>query len=386
MSIVVKNLNGDSSFLLTFTPGIAPLTASAARFPGAFTILISHHTSQPCVSAITELRHQPNLIIISQDKADHCHQETLCQLPPESPIPIVASPAAAKKIKSWKHFDPFRIHEFKKYDPKKADTLFSVRIPAYSPTAAPGKVTLAFLPAKSDLTGLHNAIGITYRPPGTVVAARTGNFVHLPLIPPSAPLPMRPSTSDSSQDFNARQPSSRMSMMSAASDMTSDLRSYSSASRASRQTVHRTSEKTLSVIYTPHGVAYPVVAPYAAHLESQGALPLTALFHSMTREENPWYLGGVVAAGAPGGMELARKLETRYWISAHDEDKDNRGLATTKIKTVRYNVQETRRMLEEAERKEREARQAGADESVKAPCRTEVIALETGEEARIRAW
>jgi hypothetical protein len=126
MSLTVKSLNGDTAFLLTFSPPVAPLS-SPGLFPGSFTILIdpwlvgpsiilnsifsiSHQKAQPCISHLKELEYEPDLILISQDKPDHCHEETLRQLPPDCESTILATPPAAKKIRSWKHYRPELVH------------------------------------------------------------------------------------------------------------------------------------------------------------------------------------------------------------------------------------------------------------------------------------
>ena len=67
-------------------------------------------------------------------------------------------------------------------------------------------------------------------------------------------------------------------------------------------------EKTLSVIYSPHGVSYDVIRPYASsYLVSESALPLTALLHSFDCVENPWWLGGNISAGSPGGTDCTTR-------------------------------------------------------------------------------
>ena len=125
---------------------------------------------------------------------------------------------------------------------------------------------------------------------------------------------------------------------------------YRIKSRADSATSHssgRKQEKTISIIYTPHGVNYKsVVEPYAhAHLLPRNALPLTALFHSVNVEQNPWFMGGVVAAGAPGGLPIAQQLRAQHWIGAHDEDKNNRGMATVWIKSKQYTIKDLQDML-----------------------------------------
>ena len=59
-------------------------------------------------------------------------------------------------------------------------------------------------------------------------------------------------------------------------------------------------------------------------------------------------MGGNLAAGLPGGVEIAKNLMARCWISAHDEDKDNSGLSVMSVKTRKYKIEEVRDMLREA--------------------------------------
>ena len=61
--------------------------------------------------------------------------------------------------------------------------------------------------------------------------------------------------------------------------------------------------------------------------------------------QNPWWLGGNINAGLPGGVEIAQNLMAKYWISAHDEDKENSGLAVKKVTTRKYSAEQVREML-----------------------------------------
>lgn len=56
-------------------------------------------------------------------------------------------------------------------------------------------------------------------------------------------------------------------------------------------------------------------------------------------------MGGNVAAGLPGGVEIAQNLMARCWVSAHDEDKDNSGLSVMQVKTRKYNTEEVIEMV-----------------------------------------
>ena len=203
MSLTVKHLNGDTTFLLTFSPNPKlPPTPSSIHYqqpPGTFSILVdpwitgpstmwhpkfilSRHTSP---SSIQNLSHnpEPHVVLISQDKPDHCHEATLRQLDPTSPVTtILAEPAAAKRIRGFKFFDPARVHSLRVYSERKPDSVIRFFIPSILPGGSPGEATISFIPAKMDVSGVHNAIGITYRPPSSAY------------IPPRPFTPMSPNT------------------------------------------------------------------------------------------------------------------------------------------------------------------------------------------------
>lgn len=56
-------------------------------------------------------------------------------------------------------------------------------------------------------------------------------------------------------------------------------------------------------------------------------------------------MGGNVNAGLPGGIEIAKNLMAKCWISAHDEDKENSGLAVMKVTMRKYTKEEVREMV-----------------------------------------
>lgn len=359
MSLTIKSLNGDTSFLLIFSPPIAPLS-SPGLFPGSFTILldpwlsgpsvilnsifsISEQKHRPCISHLKELDLEPDLILISQHKPDHCHEETLRQLPKDCESTILATPAAVKKIQSWNHFRPELVHALPKYEVGNGRSIYRIVLPPPTPRGTCGEVTVSWLPAKRDLTALHHAIGITYRPPCTVLSTLSpGHYLDLPMSPPLSP----------------------------GSPMT-----IAASPRTIVPSPNNDREKTLSVIYSPHGVSFETIRPYAtSHLVSESALPLTALMHSFDCVENPWWLGGNISTGSPGGFEIARNLYARSWISAHDADKDNRGWAVKQTRIGQYAVEEVKKMLLD-----------GRDSKQRKPIRTQVISLAPGQEHRIEA-
>jgi hypothetical protein len=120
-------------------------------------------------------------------------------------------------------------------------------------------------------------------------------------------------------------------------------------------------------------VSFETIRPYAtSHLVSESALPLTALLHSFDCVENPWWLGGNISTGSPGGLEIARSLYARAWISAHDADKDNRGWAVKQTRIGQFAVNEVIGMLDECNNGKN-----------RKPSRTDVVSLASGEEHRI---
>lgn len=358
MSLTIKSLNGDTSFLLIFNPPVAPLS-SPGLFPGSFTILvdpwisgpsiighsifsISHQKSQPCISHLKELELEPDVILISQHKPDHCHEETLRQLPKDCESTVLATPAAVKRIQSWNHFRPDFVHALPKYTEGDGRSIYRIILPPPTPRGTCGEVTISWLPAKRDVTALHHAIGITYRPPCTVLSMlNPGRYLDLPMSPPASP----------------------------GSPMT-----IASSPRTIVPSPYNDREKTLSVIYSPHGVSYETIKPYAtSHLVSESALPLTALLHSLDCVENPWWLGGNISTGSPGGFEIARSLYAKAWISAHDADKDNRGWAVKQTRIGQFAVDEVKRMLDESH-----------DGKQRKPTLTDVVSLAPGQEHRVK--
>ncbi|QSZ35367.1 hypothetical protein DSL72_008237 [Monilinia vaccinii-corymbosi] len=348
MSLTVKHLNNDASFLLTFEP-ISPFPPSPGRPSNTFTILldpwlsgpskifhprfsISHLKTPSCISSLQELS-EPDLVVISQNKTDHCHEATLRQLSPSGgKTLILAEPGAAKTIKRWKCFDASKVIPLKRWrDPHlhPTDNLLRIPVPPITHNGMPGEVTMAFLTQKKDLTGLHNAIGITYRPP----THSTSLFDPPHATPPSSP------------------------------------RSFTS-------TFSSQTDRALSVIFSPHGCTYQTIAPYAtSHLVSQAALPLTSLLHPFDRISNPWYLGGNIISGFPGGVAIAQNLCARTWISAHDGDKTSTGFATWSIRSRKWEREEVASVVSPRREGFREKRGMGMG--------TEVLVLGSGEGVRL---
>ncbi|KIW02760.1 hypothetical protein, variant [Verruconis gallopava] len=293
MALHIKALNNDTSFLLTFIPSICPAEQKFPEtFPGAFTILIDpivplkiddvDPKPSSCISSLNDIA-EPDAILISQTLPDHCHEESLCQLSPHIQSMIVGEPNAIKKVKRWKHFDLGNMYALRRYKNGRKDTLFRVELPPPSPLAG----------------SVHNAIGITYREPGSVLSR--------------------------SRAMTGAPPSSRASSAKPMSSISSDMTFATTAAS--------NPEPTLSVLYSPYGVSFDVVQPWIlGHLVPESALPLVAMLHSTTVVDAPWYSGGNISTGYPGGFELARRLMPTTWIAANDR---HNVLSATAKKVVR---------------------------------------------------
>ena len=475
MSVTVRHLNADATFLLIFSPEPNPLPSDLKSANGAYSILIDPWlvgssvvtapwfaiTRRNVPSAINHLSEieEPDVVVVSQNKPDHCHKETLLQLRPEGKTEIAAEPGAAKAIRSWNHFDPHKVHGLHKYDPRQrfGHTL-RLHIPALSPSGDPGEVKISFIPAKNYMTGLHNAFGITYQPAtrtktiatvSTIDLPRTTKYFHMPMspatLPPSSPpqlfspglprpmsfevararahtvghrprlsrasntassefLPlgeqisvqrhrssdglginfMQASGAEESTETLIAEPTAQVvpfdfetglapfplsnSLPTPPESPTAKHQATSFHCRKLSVPSHQKSlssvssnpclspitparPKALSVIYAPHGLPFADLEPYIkTHLvRLPGALPLTLLLHAFDHAQNPWYLGGNIMTGATGGVQIARAVMARCWLSAHDEPKDDRGFSVKQLKVRRRGADEVRKSLWEGE-------------------------------------
>ncbi|KAF4877669.1 hypothetical protein K4K49_003355 [Colletotrichum sp. SAR 10_70] len=353
MALTVKQLNADASFLLTFepivpesTPGISPRPFRILMDPwitGPSTIFHSilsttTHKESPCVCSLEHLP-EPDLVIISQHKSDHCNEATLRQLPPSGTRTLIlAEPAAAKVIRGWKYFDKNKVHTIPRWeDPQTTgkQAVIRVKVPPFTPGGESGEVSVAFIPQRRDFKGLHAAIGITYRPPPT-----WPRFTHL-LTPPRTPVSqpqgtqLSPSPIPGAARSKAEPAYISLPTPPETPSSTQSLHSINSATSTPPPTDAR--DRAVSVIFSPHGISYRCLHQYAAsHLAAEAALPLTALLHCFDTVSNPWWLGGNISAGMPAGQETASALGAKAWVSTHDGDKDVRGLVTRMLKTRKY--------------------------------------------------
>lgn len=126
-------------------------------------------------------------------------------------------------------------------------------------------------------------------------------------------------------------------------------------------------------MYSPHGISYDLIQPYASsHLVAEAALPLNALIHSFDRVENPWYLGGNISAGSPGGLPIARSLYAQTWISAHDAEKNNRGLSVMQTRIGKFAAEKIETMFNQSR-----------EDKARSLTPTRLITLGAGEECQL---
>jgi hypothetical protein len=354
MSLSVQQLNSDCTFLFAFSPALTTPDHHPDHFAGTFNILIdpwlaghasvlhplfhfTKHTDKPHISSLADLKQKLDLIIISQDKPDHCHRETLCTLPKDQHVNILTTPAAAKKIKSWKYFAEDLIHVIPAYNQKRdKESTFIIRIPADASSGCEGEITITHLPpTRMDLTKVHNGIAITYRPPGTILP---------------------------------------------------NLRQQQSQPATDQYETPTPTTPTLSILFTPHGLPPTTLHPWlTTHLlpritnTTDSNTPqkptLTLLLHSLSHDRNPTCLGGTVVHGAPGGLALLHSLKSLspapftvgHWIGAHDGPVERGGWSTWWLESRSYGVQETQMWVDEEGFEETRVAALGVGGGLKVP-------------------
>ena len=319
----VTYLNADTSSLLSFSSAASGLSPSDARrkqvtividpwLRGSTTILCplfykSTHSVQPTVSSLSDID-EPSIVLITHDKPDHCHKETLTTLSPNVRSVILAVPSAAKLIRSWNHFKAENVLTLPKFDSASDFCVYRHAVPSTSSSGCAGELTIAYIAPDRDISGLRVAIGITYRPPKEFSQHKADN----------GSMAYQLGSTDHSLASQNELPQAE------------DI------------------DKTLSVLYSPHGLPYKILKPYVeSYLAANAALPLSLLMHCFRIIRNPFYLGGLITTGAIGGSEIAKKTRARYWVSVHDEEKNDRGFSISESQITQYSVEEVQRLIHE---------------------------------------
>ncbi|KAF2400014.1 hypothetical protein EJ06DRAFT_557089, partial [Trichodelitschia bisporula] len=93
----------------------------------------------------------------------------------------------------------------------------------------------------------------------------------------------------------------------------------------------------ISILYSPHGLPAASIEPWAKHVLRGERV--TVLFHSLSVVDTPWWMGGNVARGVEGGLEVARVVRPRVWVAAHEGRKHAGGLMARVGGVVRRGVE-----------------------------------------------
>ncbi|OAA42674.1 hypothetical protein NOR_04805 [Metarhizium rileyi] len=406
MALSIRQLNGDASLLLTFEP-IESDAIRGADIAEPFRILLdpwlvgpscflhskissTTHVQGACVSTLRDLP-DPDLVIVSNSRSDHCNEATLRQLAPHgTKTVILAEPMAAKLIRSWKYFDESKIFALQRWqDPRETGRDTVVRVPIRSGVVGgdDGQVTISFISQGRNMKGVDSAVGITYRPapPGPSISRR---LVTTESTPTSTPSLAFTSQTTSLADICNAEPLETpiLPPLPAFAPLAPTGSSVSRPLTADRSTASLSYAKHrgvsgVSVIFSPHGISYSVIERYAtSHLVSEAALPLTALLHCFDAVSQPWWLGGNVTRGFHDGQDIIAKLGARAWISTYDGDKFIRGLAKRVTRRRRHKTNEVRDFVHGAMLGHHGTHKGSSKYGGKIDRQTEIMALNVGEE------
>lgn len=325
MSLTIKSLNGDTTFLLSFSPSSIG-TDSSSDSSKPFTILLDPWINVPinaggraiawlqnklpaCVASLNELPAVPDLVLINQPQPDHCNRGSLCQLPPDTSSKILAVPGAASIIRGWKHFERSRVVSMKAY--KDETTIYRFEVPSSSASDTPAEITVTSIQA-GDIQKFHNAMCITYRTPTASESAISGHV-----------------------------------------------------NGNSEASLH---QHTISVVYSPHGVLFPSLKPWIDTYLSSTYAPntpqLTALITAVDRNDYPWWLGGNVVWGKQGALDILRNVDIGKWVASHDVEKDWTGWAIWMLRVTKYEREEVIKEMKDVKLKEGKGKREGVPELV----------------------
>ncbi|KAK2590643.1 hypothetical protein QQS21_011670 [Conoideocrella luteorostrata] len=367
MALTIKQLNGDASFLLTFEP-IELDSPGVAQSSEPFRILLDPCLVKPfntrdskwCSSTSARATYvslkdlpEPDLVIISNSRRDQCNEATLRQFSPYGAKPfILAEPTASKMIQSWRYFEDGKVSTLHRWqDPRQTgrNTVVRIPIPARVIGGDEGMVTVAFVTQKRDIKGLRSAVGITYRPASSArsISPRPASTIITTAMTTS------PSTMSKRESFGlvATLDSPTLPPLPAFTPLTPPATPVLQSIRTTRSMASlspHARDRGVSVIFSPHGIPYRDIEPYAtSHLLAEAALPLTALMHCFDTVSRPWWLGGILTSGFEDGQEIIAKLGARAWISAYDGQKSFNGLARKFTHRRKYTRDEVQQLIRE---------------------------------------
>ncbi|KAG9257959.1 uncharacterized protein F5Z01DRAFT_632970 [Emericellopsis atlantica] len=305
--------------------------------------------------------------------SDHCNKRTLLQFPETGTKTIVlAEPSAARKIKSWRHFDPENVIAVTQWeDHHRSGQYPSIRIdvPSSTPGGDPGEVTIALVRGHHDVRNQHPAFGITYRPP----PSRVRKLNQIGHIPPTTP----DSNSKSSVPMNQQRlsPPIIRQVFPLPPTPPASPSLQSKLSTASLTPQYR--DRTVSVIYASHGIEYSALEAFVrTHLVAEAALPLTALLHPFDDVRSPWWLSrSLNIKGMASGLETARTTCAKAWISTRDGERITKGIMHRGLHRRTHSVRDVRQALEQSH--------LSLETTMSAQKSTRALALEIGEDVAL---
>ncbi|KAL7270552.1 hypothetical protein RUND412_006739 [Rhizina undulata] len=283
MSLKIQHLNADATFQLRFYP------PSPSPSPKPYIILLDpwlhsdapvyhrrfstqEHTVPCHISSLRDLESPPDIVLVSQGKSDHCHEGTLKELDwSKGSTKLVAVPDAAGIVAGWKWFQKERLTVLKKEG-----------------------VTINL--SRDGNEAGQEAAGVE----------TAGAVLDIQYLPAKYPWELPSVCSGIGIKFTFP---------------------------TSSTTPH--GEKTLSILFAPHGSPFSAVSPWLSGLPLNAASPeaphLSLLLHPFNDVHNPAYLGGTISHGFPGGLKVCQNCDVGTWMSAHDEDKKLGGFVAGKV-------------------------------------------------------
>ncbi|KAF8470638.1 hypothetical protein BDZ91DRAFT_718570 [Kalaharituber pfeilii] len=330
-SLILTHISADATFLLSYRPlqhlssATAPFTilfdpwlvGSSPVFHPSFST--QSHTITPSITHLSQLEYPPDVVLISQDKTDHCHEETLRQLDTgaggrDENVRIWAVKGAVGRVRGWgivKRAE--RVEELKVWKAVKGGK------------GPEERVVRVDIPV--DMSGLESV-----KEKGLEEMYAHVEIVHLPAVYP--------------WEFP--------SLHSAIGVRFVTRYTFRKTSRGGDTDIGRKSQETCThthlTLYTPHGVPPSAVLPYLSSLTSGNArATIDLLLHPFTFTTTPPHLGGKITLGIPNVLAIIRAgVRIVVLTSAHDEKKDVGGYVSSKIKCRRWSVEDVVKEVREA--------------------------------------
>lgn len=162
MSVTLRHLNDDTSWLLTYgqfhiliDPWFSGPQTDYFRY-----FSTQEHASPSSIQDINrDLGVSIDAVIISHEFTDHCHEQTLLSLSPATPV--FATTNAAKLIRRWNHFD--HVFDIPILDGRPDQFTLRALTNGRTPSSMPETISVGYIPEKKFLAlpSLHGATCIS---------------------------------------------------------------------------------------------------------------------------------------------------------------------------------------------------------------------------------